>query len=47
MEIENGIIDNPTFIELASTKQDSFYIYIYYIIEVISKLNFQFTSMLF
>lgn len=30
MEIENGIIDNPTFIELASTKQDSFYIYIYY-----------------
>lgn len=46
MEIENGIIDNPTFIELASTKQDSFYIYIY-IIEVISKLNFQFTSMPF
>lgn len=44
MEIENGIIDNPNFIELASTKQDSFYIYI---IEVISKLNFQFTSMLF
>lgn len=29
MEIENGIIDNPTFIELASTKKDSFYIYIY------------------